>query len=111
LPCGGRLRLIPVLVVVYRQQLQHPVPDLAPIGPTADKDLVRDALAPADQAKQDVLGSYVVMTHPQRLAQCEFERLFRVRRKRNVPDRCDRVPVGKLRDLLACRVQADAKGL
>jgi hypothetical protein len=60
---GGLLALVPVQQL--DDLLAHPVQVRAEL----DEDLGGHAVALADQAKQDVLGAYVVVTELQRLAQ------------------------------------------
>src|ERR1017187_4513441 len=81
---GRRARRGRLLALVTVQQLDHLLADPAEVSAQLDEHLRGHALALTDEAKQDVLGTDVVMAELQRLAQRQLKNLLRARRKRDV---------------------------
>ncbi len=93
------------------QQLDDLLANPVQVSAQLDKHLGGDAVALADQAKQDVLGADVVVPELQRLAQRQLKHLLGARREGDVPRRCLLALADDLLDLLADRLQADAQRL
>src|SRR6266511_4877684 len=64
------------LLAVVGQQLQDPFADAGVVGIKLGQDLGGDAVTPADQAEQEVLGADVVVAQLQRLPQRQVEDLL-----------------------------------
>jgi hypothetical protein len=99
-PAGG-------LRVAAGDQPNDLLPDPVQVRAQPDQHLGGHALALADQAKQDVLGSDVVMTELMCLTQRQLEHLLGPGSERDVPGRRLLSPADDLLDLLAHRLQAD----
>src|SRR5215475_4282908 len=76
-----------LLALVAVQQLDHLLADPVQVGAQLDKHLGSDALALADEAKQDVLGADVVVAELQRLSQRKLKHLLGTRGEGDVPGR------------------------
>jgi hypothetical protein len=91
------------------QQLNDLLPDPVQVGAQLDQYLRGDTVAFANKAKQDVLGSDVVMTELKRLAKRQLQHLFRSGRKGDVARWRLLALADDLLDLLPNRLQADAQ--
>jgi len=80
-------------------------------APSLNQHLRGDALALADQAKQDVLGADVVVAELQSLAQRELKHLLRTRGEGDVPGRRLLPLADDLLNLLPHGLQADPQRL
>ena len=70
---------------VAREQLDDLLANPAEVGAQLDQHLGGDALALADEAEEDVLGTDVVVAELQRFPQRQLEDLLGARRERDVP--------------------------
>src|SRR6185437_9342911 len=104
----SRRRLLALIPV---QQLDHLLAHPVQIRAQPDEHLRGNALALADQPEQDVLGADVIVAKLQRLAQRQLKYLLGARSERYMTRRRLLALSDDLLDLLADRLQADAKGL
>jgi hypothetical protein len=100
-----------LLALVPGQQLDDLLTDTVEVGTQLDQHLGRDALALADEAEQDVLGTDVVVPELQRLAQTQLQHLFGTRGEGDVTGRRLLALPDDLLDLATHTLQRDTKGL
>src|SRR5204863_6006722 len=96
---------------VSGEQLDDLLAYAAQVGAELDEHLRGDALALTDEAEEDVLGTDVVVTELERLAQRELENLLGPGRERDVPGRSLPAVADDLLDLGSHRLQRDAERL
>ncbi len=100
-----------LLALVARQQLDDLLADAVEIGTELDQNLGCYALTLTDETEQDVLGTDVVVSELQRLAQTQLENLLGARCEGDVTGRSLLALADDLLDLAADSLEGDTQRL
>ena len=96
---------------VAREELDDLLADTRQVGAELHEHLGGDALALADEAEEDVLGTDVVVAELQRLPERQLQHLLGARRERDVPGRRGAALADDLFDLRTHGLEGDAEAL